>query len=60
MSGVQVISRKDLGDEARNPQRLDARRAGNTGSKVKSDLHGDMQRLTEMIGPHAGSVEQQE
>src|SRR6266571_1614688 len=41
-----------------NPQRLYARRA-DVGSKIKSDLHGDMQRPAEMTGPRATSAEQQ-
>jgi len=55
---VQVISRKGLVHETRNPQRLYARRA-DVGSKIKSDLHGDMQRPAEMTGPRATSAEQQ-
>jgi hypothetical protein len=42
----------------RNPQRLYARQV-DLGLKIKSDLHGDMQRPVEISGPH-GDVEQQE
>ena len=67
MRGVQAISRKDrprgkLAQSSevlpeRNPQRLHARRPAQYVSreaKIKSELHGDMQRVAEMTtpGPH--------
>ena len=54
-----MISRKGLvhaDEESSETLRQASRRRG---SKIKSDLHGDMQRLAEMTNPYATSVEQQ-
>jgi hypothetical protein len=57
---VQVISRKDHARPERGILRDFTPDELGESSKIKSDLHGDMQRLAEMTGPHAACVEQQQ
>ena len=53
MPGVQVISRKGLVPPGRGILRDFTPDEPMSSSKIKSDLHGDMQRLAEMTSPHA-------